>query len=79
MSSTQDLTLDVHGMHCAACVRRLTATLSRLPGVVVKKVEIGRVELSYLPEQTGPGQIHTAIGDAGFSTASPGEPGVDEG
>ena len=40
------ITLNIEGMHCGACVRRVTQTLERIPGTTVEEVRIGaaRVE-----------------------------------
>lgn len=35
-------TLAISGMSCSACVRGVTAALSRVPGVIKVDVEIGR-------------------------------------
>lgn len=35
------LSLSIQGMHCAACVRRVTQRLQELPGVEPQEVNIG--------------------------------------
>lgn len=37
----EELTLTIDGMHCGACVRRVTQTLQRVAGTEVKEVRIG--------------------------------------
>ena len=55
----------VKGMCCARCVKALREELLQLtPRVLV--VRIGEVELEYDEEKVSPGQIQTAIEDAGF-------------
>ena len=41
MENTLNLTIE--GMHCGACVRRVTTAFQGIEGVTVKSVEIGSV------------------------------------
>jgi copper chaperone CopZ len=59
----QELTID--GMHCDACVRRVTQTLGSIPGVRVTQVEVGRAEV--MADKECEDRIRTALGDGGFS------------
>jgi copper chaperone len=61
------LTLSIEGMHCGACVRRVTNALEQVPGVQVKSVEVGSAQLEFAPEQTAPADIAAAVGRIGFS------------
>jgi copper chaperone len=36
-----EITLNIEGMHCGACVKRVTQTLERIPGAEVLEVRIG--------------------------------------
>jgi copper chaperone CopZ len=36
-----EITLNIDGMHCGACVRRVTQALERAPGTEVVEVRIG--------------------------------------
>jgi copper chaperone len=36
-----EITLSIDGMHCGACIRRVTQTLQRVPGTEVEEVRIG--------------------------------------
>ena len=36
-----EITLKIDGMHCGACIRRVTQTLQRVPGTEVEEVRIG--------------------------------------
>jgi copper chaperone len=36
-----EVTLNIEGMHCGACVRRVTQALERIPGAEVIEVRIG--------------------------------------
>lgn len=40
-----EVTLRIDGMHCGACVRRVTQALERIPGVEVLEVRIGAARL----------------------------------
>ena len=59
----QELTID--GMHCDACVRRVTQTLGSVPGVRVGRVEVGRAEV--MAEKLCEDRIRTALADGGFT------------
>ncbi len=58
----QELTID--GMHCDACVRRVTQTLGSIPGVRVSRVQVGRAEV--MAEKMCEDRIRTALADGGF-------------
>jgi copper chaperone CopZ len=53
-------------MHCDACVRRVTATLSGLPGVRVQSVKVGEASLHYDTSQVTTETITAALRDGGF-------------
>jgi copper chaperone CopZ len=36
-----EITLTIEGMHCGACVRRVTQALQRIPGTTVEEVRVG--------------------------------------
>jgi copper chaperone CopZ len=61
------LTLSIEGMHCAACVRRVTTALEGLKGVDVESVEVGSAELKFDPSQASSEQIAAAIDRIGFT------------
>ncbi len=63
---TQKLTID--GMHCDACVRRVTQALGNIPGVRVDAVEIGQAHV--LAEPDCEPEIRKAIEQAGFGLQS---------
>jgi len=35
------VTVNIDGMHCGACVRRVRSALEKVPGVTVREVEVG--------------------------------------
>ena len=65
MSSYQTQSISIDGMHCDACVRRVTHALGSIPGVRVHQVEVGKAEV--LAEPGSSGIIREAIEKAGFT------------
>jgi copper ion binding protein len=66
----EPLTLQIDGMSCGHCVARVEKTLAKLPGVAVRKVDIGSAEVMYDPDRTPFEHIRQALDDAGY-TARP--------
>ena len=60
------LNLSIEGMHCAACVRRVTAALSDLDGVRVESVAVGSAKVNFENDRTSLDQIVTAVDRIGF-------------
>ena len=58
----------IEGMHCDACVRRVTQALGALPGVRVHTVDVGRAHV--LAEPHCEPLIREAIAKAGFQLQS---------
>ncbi len=67
MSQQKDLHLSIQGMHCGACVNRVTAALQKLAGVEVRKVEVGSADLRYDPQAAKPAEIAAAVNRIGFA------------
>lgn len=63
------LNLAITGMHCGACVRRVTVALEKIQGVQIGAVEIGSARLEYDPAQADPTLIMASIEKIGFSAA----------
>jgi copper chaperone len=62
---TETAKLSIEGMHCGACVRRVSSALEALPGVGVEAVEIGSATVSLdegIPTET----IVAAVEAIGF-------------
>ena len=66
------LNLSIDGMHCAACVRRVTNALTGVDGVQVESVEVGSAKVAFDPKQISPEQIAAAVDRIGFP-ARPGK------
>jgi copper chaperone CopZ len=62
-----DLTID--GMHCGACVRRVTLALQKVDGVEggTVQVEIGSASVNYDAEKATRQEIVDAVNGIGFS------------
>ena len=59
-----ELNLQIEGMHCGACVRRVTAAIESVPGVNAVEVRVGAARLE-APE-VGAQAVLAALGAAGF-------------
>jgi copper chaperone len=62
----EDVRLSIEGMHCGACVRRVTNALSGVEGVRVDSVEVGSAKVGFEPAITAAEQITTALERIGF-------------
>ena len=60
------LKLSIDGMHCGACVRRVTTALQAVPGVQVGAVEVGSAKLAFNPEEAAAQEIAAAVDGIGF-------------
>ena len=63
---TKDMKLDISGMHCGACVGRVTQALKKIPGVEVEDVQVGTAKVRYDESQTDAGAIEGAVRKIGF-------------
>jgi copper chaperone len=60
------LNLAIEGMHCGACVRRVTSALESVGGVAVKSVEVGSAKVVFDATETSPEDITAALDRTGF-------------
>jgi copper chaperone len=58
-----EVTLQVDGMHCGACVKRVTQALERIPGAEVVEVRIGAARV----KTEDPAQAVVALAKAGYT------------
>jgi len=63
---TKDLRLSIQGMHCEACVRRVTNALAGLKGVRVDSVRVGSAQVEFDPAAASPVEIAAAVDRIGF-------------
>jgi copper chaperone len=61
------LKLSIEGMHCGACVRRVTNALQAVPGVEVGSVEVGTATVTFNSNAATPEQIAGAVNSIGFT------------
>jgi len=59
-------TLHIEGMSCGHCLNAVNRALSGVPGVRIDALRIGRADVSYDENTTGPSQLETAVTDAGY-------------
>ncbi len=62
----QTMKLSIEGMHCGACVRRVTNALSAVPGVQVESVDVGSAKVGFDPASVKPEQVADAVDRIGF-------------
>lgn len=65
--TNQELKLTIGGMHCGACVRRVTAALQKVEGVDVKSVEVGSAAVVFDADKTPKEEIVDAVNKIGFA------------
>jgi copper chaperone len=58
--------LKIDGMHCDACVRRVTAALQKLPAVAVDRVAIGEADIVFDASRLQPQAIVDSVDAIGF-------------
>jgi copper chaperone len=64
MENTLNLAID--GMHCGACVRRVTSALQSMEGVTVSSVEVGSAKVAFDAAETSVQDITAALDRNGF-------------
>jgi copper chaperone CopZ len=60
------LNLAIEGMHCGACVRRVTNALQSVEGVKVNSVEVGSANVAFDAAETSAQDITAALDRNGF-------------
>jgi copper chaperone CopZ len=61
------LGLAIEGMHCEACVRRVTDALGKIDGVEVNSVEVGSARMTFDSERATVEKIAGAVNKIGFT------------
>jgi copper chaperone len=59
--------LNIEGMHCNACVRRVTQALASVEGVQVNEVRIGEARIASSQEPAPVDHALAALAKAGFT------------
>lgn len=62
-----EFTLRIDGMHCGACVRRVTQALASVEGVVVDEVSVGGARFTSALEPAPADLALAAVAKAGFT------------
>jgi copper chaperone len=62
-----EFTLQIDGMHCGSCVRRVTQTLTSVEGVVVNEVRVGAARLTSNLDPAPVDLAVAALAKAGFT------------
>ena len=75
----EEITLDVEGMSCASCAARVERALSRQEGVAQARVNFAaaRAEVVFDAAVVTPGELDTAVHDAGYHVVAAGERAPD--
>jgi copper chaperone len=66
MKGMENIQLAIKGMHCTACVRRVTLALTGIEGIRVDSVEVGSAKVGIDPAAVAPEQITAAVERIGF-------------
>ena len=61
-----ELNFQIEGMHCDACVRRVTRALEKVPGTEVEEVRVGAARVRAQGSDVEAQTYLTAIQNAGF-------------
>ncbi len=80
-AETEKTTLGVTGMTCAACVRRVEKTLSKVSGVLRADVNLAteKATIERLPGEASFGELRRAVEGAGYGVEQPAEEKGEEG
>ena len=67
ISMANTIRIAIDGMHCEACVRRVTNALAGVEGVKVDSVQVGAAKVTFDPAVTAPEQVAAAVDRIGFT------------
>ena len=62
-----EITLRIDGMHCGACVRRVTQALQAVDGTEVQEVRLGAARVQVKDRTTAEPALLASIAKTGFS------------
>jgi copper chaperone CopZ len=62
-----EFTLHIDGMHCGACVRRVTQALASIEGVAVNEVRVGEAKFTSNLDPAPVDSAIAAVTQAGFA------------
>lgn len=61
-----EVTLQIDGMHCGSCVRRVSQALASTPGIEVKEVRVGAARFTSVEEPAALDLAIAALARAGY-------------
>jgi len=61
-----EVTLQIDGMHCGSCVRRVSQALAATEGIEVKEVRVGAARFAAIDEAAAVEQAIAALAKAGY-------------
>jgi copper chaperone CopZ len=61
-----EFSLQIDGMHCGACVRRVTQALTSTDGIVVNEVQVGSARIGTAEGAAQVDEALAALAKAGF-------------
>ena len=64
---TKDVKLEIGGMTCGGCVRRVTNALQKADGVVQCDVDVGSAKVTYDPQRIDVDKLLDVVRMSGFS------------
>lgn len=64
----QRLNLEIDGMGCGACVRKVTSALGSVSGVRIEEVKFGQATVCIDPQATSAQNVLAALQKAGYTT-----------
>lgn len=62
----EELRLSIEGMHCGACVRRVTNALQSVASLQLNSVDVGSARITFDTTQATPENILSAVNGIGF-------------
>ena len=60
------ISMRIDGMHCGACVRRVTQAIQSVPGASAEQVRVGGARVD-IPDESRREALLEALGRAGFT------------
>jgi copper chaperone CopZ len=75
--AAEKFALQIDGMHCGSCVRRVTQALEKIPGTTVDSVDVGHATGTVDPEDTDVEHLVQAVKALGFEARAAGTTGLD--
>jgi copper chaperone len=63
----KEITLRIDGMHCGACIRRVTQALQGVNGVEVEEVRLGAARVKVADDSAAAPDLLASVARIGFS------------